>query len=105
MGVSVEDTMDTNERRETRQEVSASPLVAMRRRAKKLDRTRRLRYPPCDSLTGKMTCEGRLLMQKMLGLLIALSLLLAIAGTAMAECGSGHTDTAQPAPTKPLPQS
>jgi len=44
-------------------------------------------------------------MREMLGVLIALSLLLAIAGTAMAECGSGHTDTAQPVPTKPLPQS
>ena len=97
--------MDTNERRETRQEVSASPLVAMRRRAKKLDRTKRLRYPSSGFLAGNMNREGRLPMQKMRGLLIALSLLLAIAGTAMAECGSGHTDTAQPAPTKPLPQS
>ena len=44
-------------------------------------------------------------MPKMRGVLIALSLLLAIAGTAVADCGSGHTDTAQPAPTKPLPQS
>jgi hypothetical protein len=44
-------------------------------------------------------------MQRMLGFLVALSLLLAIAGTAVANCGAGHTDTAQPAPTKPLPQS
>jgi hypothetical protein len=44
-------------------------------------------------------------MQKMLSFLVALGLLLAIAGTALAECGSGHTDTAQPAPTKPQPQS
>ncbi len=44
-------------------------------------------------------------MRKMLGLLIALGLMLAISGTALAECGSGHTDTAQPAPTKPQPQS
>jgi len=44
-------------------------------------------------------------MRKMLALLIALGLMLAVAGTALAECGTGHTDTAQPTPTKPPPQS
>ena len=37
--------------------------------------------------------------------LIALALLLGAAGAALAECGAGHTDTAKPTPTKPLPQS
>jgi hypothetical protein len=44
-------------------------------------------------------------MRKMLALLIALGLILAVAGTVTAECGPGHTDTAQPTPTKPPPQS
>ncbi|MGE5849047.1 MAG: hypothetical protein ACM362_02830 [Candidatus Methylomirabilota bacterium] len=44
-------------------------------------------------------------MRKMMALLMALGLMLTVAGTALAECGSGHTDTAQPTPTKPPPQS
>jgi hypothetical protein len=97
--------MDPNERGGRRQEVSARSLVEMPRYAKILDRRKRLRYLPCDSPTGKMHLEGRLPMRKMLGLMMALGLLLAISGTALAECGPGHTDTAQPTPTKPLPQS
>jgi hypothetical protein len=44
-------------------------------------------------------------MRKMIAVLIALGLMLAVAGTAMAECSTGHTGTAQPTPTKPPPQS
>ena len=44
-------------------------------------------------------------MRALMPLLIALGLLLAVAGTTFAECGGSHTDTATPTTTKPLPQS
>ena len=44
-------------------------------------------------------------MRKLVSLVFALGLLLGIAGSALAECGGSHTDTATPAPTKPMPQS
>lgn len=72
---------------------------------KKLDRTKRLRYRTGNLADRRMTREGRETMRKMMALLMALGLMLTVAGTALAECGSGHTDTAQPTPTKPPPQS
>lgn len=44
-------------------------------------------------------------MRRVMAVLLALGLLLAVAGSALAECGGSHTDTATPAPQKPLPQS
>jgi hypothetical protein len=45
-------------------------------------------------------------MRRLVTLLLALGLLLGVAGSALADCGAGHTDTATPTtPGKPLPQS
>ncbi len=45
-------------------------------------------------------------MRKMATLLVALSLLLGVAGTALANCGGDHADTASPPPpTQPLPRA
>ena len=44
-------------------------------------------------------------MRALTPLLIALGLLVAIAGTSFANCGADHTDTAQPTTSRPLPQS
>lgn len=44
-------------------------------------------------------------MRALMPLLIALGLLLAVAGTTFANCGGDHTDTATPTTTRPLPQS
>jgi hypothetical protein len=43
-------------------------------------------------------------MRTLLGVLVALTLLFSLAGTALADCGAGHSDTSKP-PEKPLPQS
>ncbi len=44
-------------------------------------------------------------MRLLMSLLIALAMFLGIAGTALAECGADHTDTAKPTTTKPQPQT
>ncbi len=44
-------------------------------------------------------------MRTLIHLVIALALLLGIAGVAVAECGPDHSDTPRPTTTKPLPQS
>ena len=44
-------------------------------------------------------------MRALTPLLIALGLLLAVAGTTFANCGADHADTAKPTTTRPLPQS
>ncbi len=44
-------------------------------------------------------------MRRLMSLLIALGLLLAVAGTALAECSADHPDTAKPTTTKPQPQT
>jgi hypothetical protein len=44
-------------------------------------------------------------MRKLLSLVLALGLLLGVAGTAMANCGAGHTEAGTNPPTQPLPQS
>jgi hypothetical protein len=44
-------------------------------------------------------------MRTLLSLVLALGLLLGIAGAAMAECSGDHTDTARPTTSKPQPQS
>jgi hypothetical protein len=44
-------------------------------------------------------------MRALMSLVIALGLFLGAAGTASAECGGDHADTAKPTTSKPLPQS
>jgi len=45
-------------------------------------------------------------MRKLVTLLLALGLLLGVAGSSLADCGASHTDTVQPTTTeKPLPKS
>ncbi len=44
-------------------------------------------------------------MRRVVTVLFALGLLLGVAGSALAQCGASHTDTAQPSTEKPLPQS
>ncbi len=44
-------------------------------------------------------------MRRVVTVLLALGLLLGAAGSALAQCGAGHTDTAQPTTGKPLPQT
>jgi len=53
----------------------------------------------------KSHAEGGIAMRKLVTMLLALGLLLGVAGSALANCGAGHTDTAQPTTGKPLPQS
>ena len=54
---------------------------------------------------GSINKKKETAMRKLVSLVFALGLLLGIAGSALAECGGSHTDTATPAPTKPMPQS
>jgi len=80
-------------------------LAASYASTKDLDGTKRLRYIQA-TCAGKGTLyRRREPMRTLMSLLIALVLLLGAAGAALAECGAGHTDTAKPTPTKPLPQS
>jgi hypothetical protein len=44
-------------------------------------------------------------MRTLLGVLAALALAASLAGSALADCGAGHSDTVSTPPEKPLPQS
>lgn len=44
-------------------------------------------------------------MRRLMTVLLALGLLLGVAGSALATCGASHGDTATPTTEKPLPQS
>jgi hypothetical protein len=44
-------------------------------------------------------------MRTFFALLVALTLVAGAAGTVLAECGGGHTDTVSNPPTQPHPQS
>lgn len=44
-------------------------------------------------------------MRRVVTVLFALGLLLGVAGSALAQCGASHSDTAQPTTGKPLPQT
>ncbi len=44
-------------------------------------------------------------MRRLMTLLIAVAMMLAAAGTALAECSADHPDTAKPTTTKPQPQT
>ncbi len=68
---------------------------------KRLDGTKRLRYVQGEHDPQKR----RIHMRRLMSLLIALGLLLAVAGTALAECSADHPDTAKPTTTKPQPQT
>ena len=43
-------------------------------------------------------------MRRLVTLILALGLVLGVAGSALAECGASHADTAKPAPQQPQPQ-
>ena len=44
-------------------------------------------------------------MRKLMTVLLALGLLMGVAGTALANCGATHADTSAPSTQMPLPQS
>jgi hypothetical protein len=54
---------------------------------------------------GAVHVEGGMVMRKVVTVLLALGLLLGVAGSALANCGANHTDAAQPTTGKPLPQT
>jgi hypothetical protein len=49
--------------------------------------------------------KGGMAMRRFVTVLLALALLLGVAESALANCGAGHSDTAQPTTGKPLPQT
>ena len=70
-----------------------------------IDKTKGLLYKRPNSTVGNRHKEGGTAMRRLVTLMLALGLLLGIAGSALAECGGSHTDTATPTTQKPLPQS
>lgn len=70
-----------------------------------VDKTNGLLYKRPSSTVGNHHKEGGTAMRKLVALMLALGLLLGVVGTALAECGGSHTDTATPTTQKPLPQS
>ena len=81
------------------------PHSRVRRAENFVDKTKGLLYKRPSSTVGNRYKEGGTAMRRLVTLMLALGLLLGVAGSALAECGGSHTDTATPTTQKPLPQS